>query len=196
MNKYYYHGFESFYGYYGESIEKMLKLLCEGIITRNEVRKYNDERYNHVCLYRKNDDYDYSDKSVLLKSARSGWIDRCFVFVISPDIEAKKVDIRDTTGFDNEGNSFSDLIDEWRSVGDIIPSKIVGVAIPYNSIKKYLSDGFYSNLELEKDKEKVKKLLPMLEEYVLSQNLFIANSNIPNFTDELDSNLVKLKSKK
>lgn len=191
MERYYYHGMEFFYGCVSETIELIIKIIQnEGLKTRNEINAQNDERYNHVCLYKKNDDYDYSTQETIIKSARGGWIDKNFVFIISPDILAEKVQIGQTTGFDENGKAVSDLIDEWRSIGNIPTSQIVGLALPYDGINEYLNDDFndYDD-EIIEDKEKVKKLLPMLELIASNIGIFIVNSDEPNFTDILDSSL-------
>ena len=56
----------------------------------------------YVCI-EKNNDYNYDEEDALLNSARGGWIDNCFVFIINPEIEAKKSTKEETN-----------LVDEWR----------------------------------------------------------------------------------
>ena len=84
MDRYYYHGFD--HGDIEWGIMQMLKISKEGINSREHL----GEDFNHVCLYRKNEDFDYSKDDHILKSARGGWIDFCCGFIISPSIEAEK----------------------------------------------------------------------------------------------------------
>ena len=96
MDRYFYHGIEAYPGVMGWAVQLMIKILNEGIIVRNQARNFNDDRFNHVCLYRKNEEYDYEGKEGSLNSARDGWIDDCFVFVVSPEIEARKATSEET----------------------------------------------------------------------------------------------------
>lgn len=177
MERYFYHGIEGYYGNFGNTMEIVLKILQEGLKTRNEVNSHSNDEFEHVCLYKKNEELDYSDPSILYKSARAGWIDNCFVFIISNDIEANKAT-----------EDMTNLIDEWRSVGSIPPNKIIGLALPLNSIKEYLSDKVDDEETIE-DQNKLNKMLPIITEYILEKNLLLLDSEIPNFTDELDKTL-------
>ena len=190
MDRYYYHGIEPYAGIFDEQIELMIKILSEGILTRNVVKEMGkDDEFNHVCLYKKNDCHDYENVKEFPDSAANGWINNCFVFVISPDVEAIKAD--------NSKNGVTNLVDEWRTFESIPPSKIVGIAIPYDSISNYLEDKTLDNLpEVVAEKENIIKLLPILEEIVTSNGQFIVNSNIPDFTDQLDSSLADSMSRK
>ena len=176
MNKYFYHGIESYYGCLGETIEIVYKILQEGLKTRNQVRNYQDNDFNHVCLYRKNDDWDYNIPGNIYKSARAGWIDNSFVFIISPEIIAVK-----------ELEEKTDLVDEWRSINDIPPDKIIGIALPFESINDYLNET--TDEEVIEDQKKLKKFLPLVADYAIKNNLFYTDSEIPNFTEELDKTL-------
>lgn len=179
MDTYYYHGIETYHGTYGQSTEIMYKILREGLKTRKEVHNHHDDHYDHVCLYKKDKDLDY--KKNFFDSARSGWIDSCFVFIISPDVEAVRASHDET-----------DLLDEWRSIGSIPPSKIKGIALPMTAIKDYLEEEPLDE-EHKQDQEKLKKYLKILTEYTLNNDLMLLDSDLPNFTDELDESLKKKK---
>lgn len=177
MNKYYYHGIEPYHGCMGDAAEVVVKVLQEGLINRSSISGFSDDNYNHVCLYKKNDNYDYTAPDAILNSARGGWIDSGFVFVISPDIEAKKA-----------SSNVTDLVDEWRSLGNIPPTKIVGLALPYDLIKEYLNEEFFND-ETELDKQRLKKFLVIIENIAFDRGIFITNSEILGFTDILDFEL-------
>lgn len=177
MEGYYYHGIETYHGAYGYNTDTMIRILHQGLKTRKEVHKYEDEKYNHVCLYKKDNDLDYSNKKDFFKSARAGWIDHCFVFILSPDVEAVKASHKDT-----------DLLDEWRSVGDIPPSKIKGIALPMEAIKEYLEEDL-DDEEIKLDQERLKNNLEVITHIAVDRNLIIVDSDMPNFTDELDASL-------
>ena len=186
MERYYYHGFDD-YGYY-EGICHMIDILRSGKLkTRNTIGDYDDPRYEHVCLYRKNDDLDYDDKEVRMRSVRSGWIDGCMVFVISHDIEAYKVKSGKTVGFDDNDEPVTNLIDKYRSVGSIPVSKIVSVALPLDDIKMVTDSG------VEEYKEKIEKALGMLRAVTSELNITILNSNERDFTDKKDEELNRIK---
>ena len=190
MEKYFYHGIECYPGTLGKSIEKIINILDVGLKNRNEVRNYNDEKYNHVCLYQKNDEIDYNNEEDYFKSARANWIDSKFVIIISPDIKASKVENGHKTGFISD-IPISDLKDEWRSEGDITSDKIVGVALPLNYINNYISQ----NNPIDKDDINIlKEALPKLKEIIEERCLMLLNSEKENFTDELDDSL-KIKNK-
>lgn len=184
MNGFFYHGIEFYYGCVGESIELMVKILDEGLLVRNIVRNYQDEKYNHVCLYKKNDEFDYNDISCIHKSARAGWINNCFVFIINPEIEARKAIVGVET----------DLVDEWRSLGNILPSDFVGIALPHKSIIDYINSESYDEEE-EQDKLIAKKNYYILLEKALEKGIYILDSEKENFTDEFDSTLKNYKKK-
>ena len=177
MNKFFYHGFEFYPETIIKSLKKMINILDEGLVTRNTIRNLSDNKYNHVCLYRKNDEYDYEQKDALLKSARGGWIDNSFVIIINPSINAKKID-EDTN-----------LIDEWRSNGNISSKDIVGIALPYNTLNDYL------NSNINENKEEINQFLKLLHEKATKMNLMIENSDKKNFTDLLDSTLEQIENK-
>lgn len=181
MNRYYYHGIEFVYGCVGHVVELMIKILNEGLKNRKDVRNFKEsEKYNHVCLFKKDDDNDYDSNNIesIMGSAYYGWIQQGFVFVINPDIEARKA-IRGVE---------TNLFDEWRSMGDISINDIVGIALPYGAINEYLSEP-----EMYKeDKELLEKSLIILKNKVSQLGIFIADSGVPNFTDELDSSLNKM----
>ena len=53
MSGYFYHGIEPYLGNVGYSIEVLIKILEDGIKTRDSARGYDDIEMNHVCLYKK-----------------------------------------------------------------------------------------------------------------------------------------------
>lgn len=181
MDRYFYHGIEAYPGVMGWAVQLMIKILNEGIIVRNQARNFNDDKFNHVCLYRKNEEYDYEGKEGSLNSARDGWIDNCFVFVVSPEIEARKATSEETN-----------LVDEWRCYSNISPDKIVGVAIPFSYIDEYFKDDCFQD---EEDRQLLREALKKLKEMCSQLNIPIYDSQRKNFTDELDAKLQKTKVK-
>lgn len=179
MNSYFYHGIESYHGCMGEAAQLMIKILNEGIIYRNQARKHNDDEFNHICLYRKNNEYNYDESATLIHSARGGWINHSFVFIINPQIEARKATREET-----------DLIDEWRCYNNITPDNIVGIALPFKIIEKYLNEQFEEEKE---DRELLKEALTKIMEITKQLNLPTYDSDKENFTDELDSTLKQFK---
>lgn len=187
MERYYYHGIECYPGTLGVIVERINQILDEGLKNRNEVRDYEDDRYNHVCLYKKNESVDYDNKIEYIKTARAGWIDSQFVIIVSPNIKASKVNVSTSTGFDND-SPYTDLVDEWRSEGDIKPEDIVGVALPLNYINEYISNNKAIDQE---DINKLKEELLKLKSKISEKGLILTGSEIKNFTDELDNSLNK-----
>ncbi len=180
MSGYYYHGFEPYSGIIGRSMQLMFKILSEGIKVRNQVSNRYDDKYNHVCLYKKNDEYDYDEKDAIYKSARGGWIDKCFVIVINPDIDAYKVPV----GVD------TDLVDEWRCDHNIPPSEFVGIALPLSEIETYLIE----NDEYDKeDREILKEYYPKVLDLAKILGLTVYDSEQKDFTDIIDFELSKNK---
>lgn len=184
MERYYYHGFDHFDFLNG--IKFMTEILLSGgLKSRSKVRNLSENQYDHVCLYKKNEEYDYSDQDKYMRSSRAAWIDKCMAFVISPSIEAKKVKVTNSIGFDEENEPFTNLVDEWRSVGDIPNKDIVGIAIPMDSIYKY--SGCLEGEEKKEFEKAVKTLIDLASELGMS----IYNSEEENFTDKLDEQLNK-----
>ena len=179
MDSYFYHGIECYPGYMAEVAQLMIKILNDGIITRNQARKYNNDKFNHICLYRKNDKYNYDVEGAVAHSARGGWIDQCFVFIINPQIEARKAMEEDT-----------DLVDEWRCYNNISPDNIVGIALPFELIEDYLKEQFEEEKE---DRELLKKSITTIMEITKRLNIPVYDSGKENFTDELDSTLKHFK---
>ena len=176
MDNYYYHGIECYAGVIGYVANIVTKILEEGIITRNAARKYNDDNLNHICLYKKNNEYDYDSPNAILHSARGGWIDHSFVFIINPQIEARKATKEETN-----------LVDEWRCYNNISPKDIVGIALPLEVIENYLND---EHIEEEKDDvELLKTSLTKIKKMTKILNIPIYDSDKKDFTDELDSKL-------
>lgn len=173
MDRYYYHGVSDLMD--EVSIDIMINIISSGgLKTRNSVRELGDD-YNHVCLYKKNDEYDYEDN---LKSARSGWIDHCFFFIISPDILTYK------SSYGTDTN----LVDEWRSIGDIPLDKIVGIAIPFDGIADFKEK--FPNLYDSFD-EKLSRLISIAE----ANGWIIENSDEEDLCDRLDMELNGMKKK-
>ena len=181
MEGYFYHGIEPYYGAYSYGLETMYKILQEGLKTRKEIHNHHDEELNHVCLYKKDQELDY--KKYYYKSARAGWIDKCFVLILSPEVEAVKASHENT-----------DLLDEWRSKGNIPPSMIKGIALPMKTIKDYLEKQT-SDEEIINDQNQTKKYISLITKFAINNNLIIMDSDMPNFTDELDESLKQNKTK-
>lgn len=183
MEKYYYHGFEFYPGALNDAICKMLSILDEGLKTRNEIRDYQDSSYQHICLYKKNDSYNYHDELAFLHSARGGWIDHCFVVIIDSGIDAYQARL----GID------TDLVDEWRCDEDIDPSHFVGVGLPIKTIQDYLNS--FSSLEEERiDQEQARKSFCTLCEKIDSCHIPLVDSDQEFFTDEFDSSTDRIRS--
>ena len=175
MNGYFYHGIEFYPGVVGRTIRLLIKILDEGLVFRNQAGGYEDEEFNHICLYKKNDDYDYNKEDALIHSARGGWIDRQFVFIIGTNIDAKKAELGRET----------DLVDEWRCYQNILPTNFVGIGLPLDTINEYLNEPDYGKEETE-DKRIVIQYLPILIKKAHSMGLSVENSDQPNFTDNID----------
>ena len=176
VNGYFYHGIEFYPGTILDTIKKCIKIMDEGIELRGIIRGFSDENMNHICLYHKNDEYDYQNHLSLLHSARGGWIDGQFVFIIDSDIDAKKAEIGRET----------DLIDEWRCYEKILPEKFVGVALPFDGIQELLNEDVDYN---EEDKDIVRQYWNMLIEKVQSMGLILVNSDDKDFTDNFDNQI-------
>jgi len=189
MERYYYHGIEV-YGNFSDTLEIVLKILKEGINVRHAYFQGEKSEYNHVCLYKKNEDYDYNYEK-MINSARSGWIDHCCVFVIDRNLAAVKA----PSSTLNEENAVTNLVDEWRSLGSISVDKIVGLALPLNLINEFLnSEPRWEEEQI--DQEKTKDLINKIEIIANKMDLFIANSDIDDFTDKLDLQLNEKKERK
>lgn len=184
MRHYFYHGFDP--GYIDkETVEHMLDIINSGgIKTRKNIIGHQDESFNHVCLYRKNDNYDYTSEKMFLESARAGWIDNCMVFVISDDIDAKY--LPPNTEIEGMGLP-TNLVDEWRYFDDIPLDKIIGLALPLDSFKSTL-EGEDTILKPE-EIEELRKSLKELKRVCDKLGLKVFNSEKKNFTDLLDSKL-------
>lgn len=166
-NKYFYHGFDFNVGY--ESIMFLRDFLRSGKICC---------RLGRICLYQKNDDFDYNNKDLFFKSARSGWIDGCVVFVIRPEIDAVKFEYEDS------------LVDEWRTYEDIDFSKVAGLCIPSNFFK--CSKIYEKSEDIVKAKCAEKEIKKIIKSY----GWFVINSMTDNFTDILDESLNREKTLK
>ncbi len=188
MERYFYHGI-------GDDIAclwKMLEIINSGgLKTRSQAGNYDDQKYNHVCLYKKNEEFDYNGKEMILSSARAGWIDKCWFFIISPDVPAKKVSVSNETGFDEFGNPTSNLVDEWRSESDIPLDKIVGIGIPFDYIAQEEKEfGFAIDMDSQEHSFKeYYQLLKSLLEYANNFNWIVVNSEEKDICDKLDEQL-------
>ena len=187
MEHYFYHGFEMCDTVNG--VKHMINILKSGEIKkRNEVnsRGSEDKELDHICLYRKNEEFNYNTGNELdfSQSARSGWIDNCMVLVISNDINAKYLPPNvEVEGFGRP----TDLVDEWRCFENIPVSKIVGIAIPINHLKEALSG---RGLHVHKDEiAELKSCLMELIALCTQLGLEIHNSEEKDFTDKLDSQI-------
>lgn len=176
MERYFYHGFEPID--LGEGIKQMLEYIESGHLRE---RSEKDEDLKHVCLYRKNEDIDYDNLNIL-ETALSGWIENCFVFILSPDLEAEHQLPENVQG----------LVDEWRSFKDIPMDKVVGIALPLDSIQKSL-DG--KSVFSEEEIPVILEYLPKLKEVANKMGWMIVNSEEKGFTDRLDTNLQRERSK-
>jgi hypothetical protein len=175
MERYYYHGIENYYGSVGRALKTMDRILDEGILTRNIARGlFKDEDIAHVCLYRKNEEYDYTRLFATVKSARGGWIDSCFVIIINPDIEARQATKRGT-----------DLVDEWRCYSTITPDHFAGIALPWDSINEALEEKNYD----PEDRKLVSKYFKKVWDKARDRGLPIYNSESKNFPDIVDEEL-------
>ena len=178
MTRYFYHGIEGWPGTFGNSVQVMIKILSEGIIIRNQVRGYKNNDFNHVCLYKRNEEFDYDNPNNVVLSARNYWMSHGFVFVLNPEIDATKTNFEET-----------DLVDEWRCYHNIPPSEIVAIAIPFEDINEYLKEE-----DLEEEDEEDRKLLVeglvTLKNMAEQLNIPIYDSCVNNFTDELDSTTI------
>ena len=168
---YFYHGVSDMVD--EESLTYFIKILKSGQLkTRQEIygEKSNFKQdYNHVCLYRKNQDYDYNVPGALLKSARGGWIDGSFVFVISPDIDAEKASSQDT-----------DLVDEWRSCGPISFDKIVAIGIPFKSL-------LMARIQFpECYSDEYQQKLDFILDFAQNNGWQVVNTDEKDFCDKLD----------
>ena len=181
MNRLFYHGFEPEY-YLSEGVRRMIDIINSGgVKLRNESRGIDSNILSHICLYRKNMNFDYSSPEFLIKSARAGWIDNCMVFVISDDIKATYIPPNvEVEGFGLKTN----LVDEWRCLENIPLDKIIGIALPLNSIQITL-DG-KNPLADENEVHELKEAIKELKKICAQYGLKTFNSEIKDFTDILD----------
>ena len=189
MKRYFYHGIGELMDI--EMIDIMQAIIDSGgLKTRSYVNRHEEdsdyEEFNHICLYKKNEDFDYDSEDAMLKTARGGWIDHCFYFIISPDIEAEKTEVVDETSYVYNSSEKhylkTNLVDEWRYNGNIPLDKIVGIAIPFDSLKEYIEE--FPGLSKEYD-EKINRLLTTAE----SLGWRVENSDDQDLCDKLDEEL-------
>ena len=60
MERYFYHGIGN--GINGETLDAMLTIMDTGVIKSRGAVGYTGDEYEHVCLYKKNDEYSYVEK--------------------------------------------------------------------------------------------------------------------------------------
>lgn len=181
MNRLFYHGFE-FVGYLSEGVKQVIDIINSGgIKKRNESRENDDNLLSHICLYRKNMNFDYDSPDYSFQSARAGWIDNCMVFVISDDIQATY--IPPNTELEGFGLK-TDLVDEWRCLENIPLNKIIGIALPLNSIQDTLKGK--NPFADENEIDRLKETMIELKEICAKHGLKTFNSEIKNFTDKID----------
>jgi len=169
MGKYYYHGIGDIID--ERTLDTMLKIMDEGILSRENVRDMGD-KYNHVCLYRKDDQFDYSSEEYFLSSARAGWIDNCFFFIVSDQVRAE-----------HAGSDVTNLVDEWRCYDNIYIDKIEGIAIPFDIINS-MKDS-YPDIITPSFMEKLNRIIDI----ATKRGWKIENSNEKDLCDRLDNEL-------
>ena len=185
VKRYYYHGLGDFYP--KVTLDMVLEIISSGgIKTRNEVYNYDDDKMAHICLYKKNDEYDYTKQNALINSARGGWIDHCVFFIISPDIKAEKTPVTNV----NHDVLTTNLVDEWRTNENIPLEKIVGIAFPFDSIEE-----LKEMMPKDFDKDYYDKYGKILQ-FALDKNWIIENSDLPDLCDVLDDSLNLVNRKK
>lgn len=175
MERYYYHGVGDYID--EETLDHFITILNSGYLkSRNEVHPEDpkDKDINYICLYKKNDDYHYdmNDPESFEKSAFAGWIGHGFFFIISPDINATKMDFAKVR-----------LVDEWRSYESIPFSKVVGIALPFDGIeedKQKFPEFFTSEFD---------KKLDYILKFAQAHNWRIENSDDESLCDRLDEEL-------
>ena len=179
VDRYYYHGVGNEIDI--ETLEAILTIIDTGLIKSRNSVGYSGDEYEHVCLYRKNDEHNYIGGG-RGGTAYDGWISHAFCFIISPDIVADKVghyhDLRDECSA-----CFTDLVDEWRSDGDISLDQVIGIGLPFDEIRELRSmagspvDGDFDD-----------KLADILM-FAGSMDWIVVNSNEADFADRLDEKL-------
>lgn len=187
MKRFFYHGIEP-YGDISEAVRSVIDIIKDGgIKLRSECSGSDDENLKHICLYRKNMEFDYSSPDFVPRSARPGWIDRCMVFVISGDIQATYIPpYTKVEGFGKE----TDLVDEWRCLENIPLDKIIGIALPLDLIKKTLNgeDPCAEEGDILRLREALEELKTLTDKYGLKT----FNSETKDFTDKLDEQYSQL----
>ena len=179
MDRYYYYGVGEKIEI--ETLEAMLTIMDTGMIKSRGAVGYSGDEYEHVCLYRKNDEHSYTGGD-RMGTAYDGWINHAFCFIISPDIEAAKTahyhDLEDESSA-----SFTDLIDEWRSDGEIPLDRVVGIGLPLDEIRELRAIAG-SSVDEDFD-DKLSDILLFAE----SMDWMIVNSDESDFADRLDDRL-------
>lgn len=179
MDRYFYHGIGN--EIESETLDAMLTIMETGILKSRGAVGYSGDDYEHVCLYRKNDDHNYSETGNA-GTAYEGWINHGFCFIISPDVMAEKASFYHS--LEDEGNArFTDLVDEWRSDGDISLDRVVGIGLPLDEIRE-LRARAGSSVDEEFD-DKLTDILMFAE----SMDWMVVNSDEANFADRLDEKL-------
>ena len=182
MERYYYHGIETYSDEEASCLETMITIIKSGAIkTSNNITGKNVEGMNHICLFKKNDEFDYEHREFGSDpmSALDAWIGCGVVFIISPDINAYKPVYKAAY---NRQNGETNIVDEWRIDEDIPLEKIVGLALPFDIIK---DEAEYNKVWAEK----LQQLLIIAKEY----GWMVVDSGDVHFTDKLDNELDKKK---
>ena len=179
MDRYFYHGVGDKIEI--ETLDVMLTIMDTGVIKSRGAVRYSGDEYEHVCLYRKNDDYGYTGLD-RVGTAYDGWINHGFCFIISPGLMAEKVEHYYDL-LDENNASFTDLIDEWRSDGEISLDRVVGIGLPFDEIRE-LRTRVGSSVDEDFD-EKLADILLFAE----SLDWIVVNSDDVEFADKLDNNL-------
>lgn len=179
MDRYFYHGIGGDIEI--ETLENMLTIMDTGVIKSRGSVGYSGDEYEHVCLYKKNDDYSYvgSERN---GTAYEGWINHAFCFIISPDVVAGKARLYHSLEDESDG-AFTDLVDEWRSEGDISLDRVVGIGMPLDQIRE-LRAMTGSPVDEEFD-DKLSDILLFAE----SMDWIVVNSDDVEFADRLDERL-------
>ena len=179
MDRYYYHGIGGEIDV--DTLDNMITIFDTGIIKARDSVGYSGEEYGHVCLYKKNEAHNYAE-SGNVGTAYDGWINHAFCFIISPDVTARKTNFYHD--IEDESNAvFTDLVDEWRSDGDIPLDRVVGIGMPIDKINELRATA--GSAVDENFDDKLSDILMFAE----SVDWLVVNSDDVNFADRLDESL-------
>ena len=179
VERYFYHGIGNEVDI--ATLDSMLTILESGVLKTRGSVGYSGDEYEHVCLYRKNEQHNYSD-GASSSSAYDGWINHGFCFIITPTIEASKTSYFNDIANENDAR-FTDLADEWRSDGEISLDRVVGIGLPLDRINELRClagspvDEFFD--------EKLEEIIMFAD----SMDWMVVNSDEAYFADSLDEQL-------